>query len=265
MPATVHRSLRRLTRRVALGVFLDTWPAWAAAGLVLAGLAALVCRLFVPAASARLPWLWLAPLLAVLPALIICYRRSYSSADVVALADSLSGGTGTLIALFETGDAAWGEAAPAADALARALPRLRPWRRIAVLVPATAFMAAAFWLPQRVPQRSDTLLANEIASRLDATVAELKQEQLITAAEEERLDEEIERIRRGAERRVDSSSWDAPRSAPRDRSAPAQRRARERVRGIRGAAGSRAVGCAASAAKRATRPERADEAASERA
>ena len=72
-----------------------------------------------------------------------------------------------------------------------------------------AFMAAAFWIPQRLPQRPSAPLANELASRLDATLAELKQEQLVTAAEEERLDEEIERIRQSTERRVDASSWEA--------------------------------------------------------
>jgi hypothetical protein len=209
MPATIEGPFRRLARRLAIGLFLDVWPAWAAASLLLAGLVALVCRVFLPAASPRLPWLWLAPLLATVPALVVCYRRLYSAADIVALADSLTGGRGTLLALFETGDTAWRDSALAANAYAVSLPRLRPWPRIAVLLPAAAFMAAAFWIPQRTPQRRDTLLANEIVSRLDATLAELKQQALLTAEEEERLDEEIERIRRSAERRVDSSSWEA--------------------------------------------------------
>jgi hypothetical protein len=209
MPATSEEALRRLARRLALGLYLDVWPTWAAGGLMLAGIATLICRVFVPAASSVVPWLWLTPVLAVGPALLLCYRRFYSSADVVALADSLSGGTGTLIALFETGDTAWRESALAATASAVTLPRLRPWRRLSIVGPAAAFMAAAFWVPQRLPPRPAAPLANEMASRLDATLAELKQEQLVTPAEEERLDEEIERIRQSAERRVDSSSWEA--------------------------------------------------------
>ena len=209
MPVTVVGALRRLARRLAIGLFLDVWPAWAAASLLLAGLVTLVCRVFLPAASPRLPWLWLAPAVAALPALLICYRRFYSSADIVALADSLTGGRGTLLALFETGDTAWRDSDLAARSYALSLPRLRPWRRMAPAFPAAAFMAAAFWVPQRVPQPADTLLANEIAGRLEATLTELKQEQLVTAAEEERLDLEIERIRRSAERRVDASSWEA--------------------------------------------------------
>jgi hypothetical protein len=216
MPVTGEVALRRLARRLAIGLFLDVWPAWAAGSLLLAGLATLICRMFVPAASSQLSWLWLAPALAALPAVLIGYRRSYSSADVVALADSLTGGRGTLMALFETGDPAWRESALAVSAYAVSLPRLRPWRRMAVLCPAAAFMAAAFWTPQRVPQRADAPLANEVARHLDATLAELKQHQLVTAAEEERLNEEIERIRRSAERRVDASVWEAS-DALRDR------------------------------------------------
>ncbi|MEO5821113.1 MAG: hypothetical protein ABIT71_11450 [Vicinamibacteraceae bacterium] len=206
---TGEEALRRLARRLALGLCLDVWPTWAAGGLLLAGVATLIGRVFVPAASSLVPWLWLAPVLAVCPTFLICYRRFYSSADVVALADSLTGGSGTLIALFETGDTAWRESALAATASAVTLPRLRPWRRLAIVWPAAAFMAAAFWIPQRLPQGPSAPLANELASRLDATLAELKQEQLVTAAEEERLDEEIERIRQSAERRVDASSWEA--------------------------------------------------------
>ena len=209
MPVTGEEALRRLARRLAIGLFLDVWPTWAAGSLFLGGFVTLTCRVFFPAVSSQASWLWVAPLLAALPALLICYRHFYSSADVVALADSLTGGRGTLVALFETGDTAWRDSALAAAAYAVSLPRLRPWRRMAVVLPATAFMAAAFWVPQRMPQRSDALLANEIASRLEATLTELKQEHLVTAAEEERLDEEIERIRRSAERRVDASSWEA--------------------------------------------------------
>jgi hypothetical protein len=209
MPATGEQALRRLARRLAIGLFLDAWPMWAAGSLALAGLATLISRVFIPAAAPQVRWLWLAPLFAALPALLIAYRRCYSAADVVALADSLTGGRGTLLALFETGDIAWRESALAATACAVSLPRLRPWRRMAVVCPAAAFMAAAFWIPQRLPQRTDALLANEVAGRLEATLTELKHEQLITAAEEERLNDEIERIRRGAERRVDASAWEA--------------------------------------------------------
>jgi hypothetical protein len=218
MPATGEDAQRRLARRLAIGLFLDIWPVWAAGALFLAGSVTLACRVFVPAVSPQVWWLWLAPVLAALPALALSYRRFYSRADVVALAESLAGGQGTLVALFETGDTDWRESALAAAAYAVPLPRLRPWRRVAVVLPAAAFMAAAFWVPQRAPQRSDGLLSKEIASPLEATLTELKREQLVTADEEKRLDEEIERIRKSAERRVDASSWEAV-DALRDRMA----------------------------------------------
>jgi hypothetical protein len=210
MPVTDDAVLRRLARRLAIGLFLDVWPMWAAASLLVAGLVTLACRVFVPAASSPLAWLWLlAPALATAPALVICFRRFHSPAELVALADSLSGGSGAWLAAFETGDTAWRDSARAATTPAVPLPRLWPWRRLSVVCPAAAFMAAAFWIPQRVPQQIDGVLANEMAGRLDATLVELKQEQLVTDAEEERLRDEIERIRRSAERRVDAASWEA--------------------------------------------------------
>jgi hypothetical protein len=98
----------------------------------------------------------------------------------------------------------------AGDASRFPLPRLRPWRRLAALPPALVFLAAALWLPQRVPaQGGSAILADGIAADLTATVAELKQQELITPDEEKKLEEEIERIRRGAQERVDASSWEA--------------------------------------------------------
>lgn len=209
MPVSVQRALRRLSRRLAIGLFLDVWPAWAAVSLLAAGLIVLICRLWVPDAAPHLPWLWLAPVLAALPAFVICMTRAWRPAEIVALADSLTGGHGTLLALHETNDPVWPESALAARAYAIPLPRLRPWRKLAVLPPALALMAAAFWLPQRPPRASDTALANDIAAHLEATLAELKQQELVTPVEEERLQEEIERLRRGAEERVDASAWEA--------------------------------------------------------
>jgi hypothetical protein len=209
MPVSVDKPLRRLARRLAIGLFLDVWPTWAVASLLLAGFAALVCRLFVPGAAPRVPWLWLAPVLAVFPALVICWRRTWRPDEIVALADSLTGGHGTLMALHETNDPVWRESALAARMSTVPLPRLRPWRKLAILLPALAFMAAAFWLPQRMPRATDTILADDIAGNLKATLAELKQQELVTDVEEQRLEEEIARLRRSAEERVDASSWEA--------------------------------------------------------
>ena len=220
MPVSVRIALRRLARRLALGLFLDVWPAWAAASLLLAGLVALVCRLFLPGAAPSLHWLWLAPALAVIPALGICFRRAYRPADVVALADWLNGGRGMMLTMFETNDLAWAESAMAERTSRFSLPRLRPWRKLSSLLPAAAFLSAVLWLPQRMPQRTNAILADDIAANLKATVEELKQQELITPDEEKKLEEEIERIRRGAEQRIDASSWEAA-DALRDRAAAA--------------------------------------------
>lgn len=209
LPASVRPLLRRLARRLALGLFLDVWPGWAAASLLAAGLAALACRMFFPAASPWLPWLWLAPIVTAAPALVLCVVRAYRPADVVAVADWLSGGRGLLLAMLETGDPAWLESPALAHAAAFSLPRLRPWRRLRVLPVAIAFLAVVLLLPQRTPRGSQAALADDIAADLTAAVAELKQQDLIAPGEEKTLEEAIERIRRGAEERVDASSWEA--------------------------------------------------------
>jgi hypothetical protein len=210
LPASLRPALKRLARRLAAGLFLDMWPAWAAVSLMLSGIFALACRLFLPGAAPFLWWLWLVPVLTAAPVLLLSVRRAYRPAEVVAVADSLGGGSGALLALFERGDDRWAESPLIARASQFPIPRFQAWRRLALLVPAVAFLAAVLWLPQRVPgEGSTSVLADDIAADLSAALIELKEQELITPEEEQRLEEEIERIRRGAEERIDASSWEA--------------------------------------------------------
>lgn len=210
MPASVRPLLRRLGRRLAIGLFVDIWPTWAGASLLLAGTVALVCRMFFAGAAPRLPWLWLAPILAAIPVLVVCGRRAYRPGEVAALADWLGGGHGTLLTTFETKDPAWAGSALLDTASRFALPRFQ-WRRaLATLLPAIAFLAVALMLPQRIrTEAANPALAQQIAADLRAAVVELKQQELVTPAEEQRLEEEIKRIQQGAEQRVDASAWEA--------------------------------------------------------
>jgi hypothetical protein len=209
VPASLQPAVRRLQRRLALGLFLDVWPPWAAAALLAAGCIALACRILVPDASPYLLWLWAAPLAAAVPALAICVARAYRAGDVVALADWLSGGQGVLLTLFERDEPAWIDQPLVRRAATVPLPRLRPWRRLSLLVPAAAFFAVALLLPQRVPALSHARIADEIAADLAAMVQDLKQQELITPAEEKALEEEIERVRKDALARMDASSWES--------------------------------------------------------
>jgi hypothetical protein len=114
-----------------------------------------------------------------------------------------------LLTLFERGDPAWAESPILRQATSFPLPQVRPWRKLAALPPALAFLAVVLWLPQRMPSQGANGIADEVAADVTATLAELKQQALITPVEEKRLEEEIERIRKGAQERVDSSSWEA--------------------------------------------------------
>jgi hypothetical protein len=195
---------------LAVGLFVDVWPAWAAAGCVVAGTAVAICRMFVDRAAPLLPWLWLTPLVMVLPVLVICARRAFRVADVTAIADSLGGGHGLLLTLLEHDDPAWSGSPLIDEASGFPMPRLRLRRATLTVVPAVAFLAAAMLLPQRTRAAAvDGALAEEIAAKLTAAVVQLKQQELIDPAEERRLEEEIARIREAAERRVDPSSWEA--------------------------------------------------------
>ena len=207
VPVPLRPQLRRLARRLTIGLFFDLWPIWAIVSVLVAGLLALACRLFVPAAAPYLSWLWLAPLVAAVPVLILCVTRKYRPDEVVAIADWLNGGDGLMLTLMEHKDEAW--AGRLDDAPTFGLPRLRPFRRLAWLPAALGFLIVALSLPQRIPSASTTVLAEEIAGDLETTVDALKQQQLVTPEEEKTLEQEIERIRRAAEERVDASAWEA--------------------------------------------------------
>ena len=210
MPASLRPDLGRLRRRLRIGLFLQVWPPWAIASLLLAGTIAVVCRMFFVRAAPILPWLWIAPIVAAIPVLVVCWRRAYRPAEVVALADLLGGGQGLLLTLFETNDEGWRESALIERASTFALPRFQLRRTIAAMLAAATFLAVGLVLPQRVDRTETTAaLAEQIAANLTAAVVELKQQALISPEEEKRLEEEIERVRRGAEDRVDAAAWEA--------------------------------------------------------
>jgi len=98
--------MRRFGRRLVIGLFLDIWQRWAVGSLMLAGLVTLVCRTFFSSAAEILRWFWLAPIFAALPAAAVSIMHAYRPDEIVALADSLGGGQGTLLALIETRDPA---------------------------------------------------------------------------------------------------------------------------------------------------------------
>src|SRR3954462_2884320 len=125
MPADARGRLKQLSRRLAAGVFLDAWIPGPIGAPMVAGIAALVCRIFVPAAAGAVRWFRIAPVLAIVPAAVVCWRRAFSPADVVAIADWLDGGNGMHIVVAETGDAACLGSAPLARASSFPLPRLR--------------------------------------------------------------------------------------------------------------------------------------------
>ena len=210
VPSTIPAVLKRLRRRLAIGLFLEIWPAWAIASLIVAGTIVVVCRMFVASVAPYLAWLWLLPVLTAIPALVLSVRRAYAPADIAAVADWLGGGRGALLTWFETTDPAWSESTLVQQAAAFPLPRIRLRLTQTAVVPALAFLAVAWLLPQRVRALdASAALAEEIASGLKAAVVELKQESLITPEEEQKLEEQIEQIRKSAEERVDPSSWEA--------------------------------------------------------
>ena len=210
LPVSVQPVLRRLARRVAIGLFLEIWPRWAIGSFLIAGSIALVCRIFFSSADPFLPLLWLAPVLSIIPVVILCIRRAYRPSEIAAIADSLSGGQGTLLTLIETRDAQWAQTASLESVQQIAMPRLRLSRRLGPILVSSVFLITALLLPQRIlPGPRNNILANDIVADLKTTLEELKQEELLTPEEEKSLEEEIERIRKDALDRVDASSWEA--------------------------------------------------------
>jgi hypothetical protein len=210
LPAAVRPTLRRLARRIALGLFLEIWPRWAAGACLVAGTAAVVCRMFFPRTAGLLPFLWIAPILATLPAIYLCVRRAYRPSEIVALADWLSGGQGTLLTLLEKRDPAWNDA-PALQALSLvSMPRLTPWGKLGPVLAAVLFLTITLFIPQRMlTGPRSTVLANDVVADLKTAAEILSKENLLTPEEQTKLDEEIERIRKDAMDRMDASSWEA--------------------------------------------------------
>ena len=75
VPSTIPAVLKRLRRRLAIGLFLEIWPAWAVTSLIVAGTIVVVCRMFVAGVAPYLAWLWLLPVLTAIPALVLSVRR----------------------------------------------------------------------------------------------------------------------------------------------------------------------------------------------
>ena len=141
LPASLRPALARLRRRLGIALFLEIWPAWAVGSLLLAGTVAVVCRMFMAGAAPLLPWLWLAPIVVAIPVAITCWRRAYRPSELVALADSLSGGQGLLLSLFETDNTDWAQSALAERAATFTLPRFQLRRTMAAVLSAAAFLA----------------------------------------------------------------------------------------------------------------------------
>jgi len=209
LPVPVASVLRRLRRRLTIGVFLDIWPLWALGSLLSAGVFALSCRLFLPRAASALNWLWLAPVIASIPAVLLTLSRSYRAEQIAALADSLNGGEGTLLAVLEIQDPAWVSSRAIAGFSQFPMPRLRVWRKLCAILPAAAFLATALMMPQRTTAAAKGMLANDIAADLQATLNELKKQDVITPNEDKQFQDEIERIRKDASEKLDASSWEA--------------------------------------------------------
>jgi len=209
LPAPVASMLRRLRRRLAIGVFLEVWPRWALGSLLTAGVVAIGCRLFAPGAASFLAWLWLAPVLAFIPAVFLSASRAYRPEEIAALADSMNGGQGTLLTVLEIQDPSWSNSRAITGLSQFPLPRLRVSRKLGAIVPAAAFLAIALMLPQRIPAAQNGVLANDIAADLQATLEALKKQEIITPAEDKEFQEEIERIRKDAIEKLDASSWEA--------------------------------------------------------
>jgi hypothetical protein len=209
LPQPLGSALRRLSRRLFAGMLLDAYPRWAAGAMLAAGGLALLCRLFVPAATPYLPWLLLVPLAAVVPAIVAALRRAYSPAELLALADTMTGGDGLLLTVAERRHDGWSDAPQLVRAAQLRLPRLRPWRRLAPVAPALAFLTIALLLPQRVAPAGAAALSGEIAASLSAMLADLQAQELVTPAEDNALEQEIERVRRAAQERMDASAWEA--------------------------------------------------------
>src|SRR5206468_6153510 len=87
LPYSTAQVLRKVARRVALGQFLQIWPSWGTGAFLIAGLVALLCRMFFPNAAHLLPFVWAAPLLSVMVTACLTLRSEEHTSELQSRSD----------------------------------------------------------------------------------------------------------------------------------------------------------------------------------
>lgn len=191
--------LRRLVRRLQLGLFLQRFVDGGVIFCLTAGVVFLVVKLLWPVWWPATQYL----LLAAIPLVPIAYwlsRRSmYSPTQMVALLDRRIGAGGLLMTLMEQPDENWESQLPARrqDWLP-GLPPIRPVRLLKHLSIPFLFLLAAFFLPPRdVPLLSAQPSAISLTQteQLEELLKQLNEADVLEPEDSEELQAEIEKLR----------------------------------------------------------------------
>lgn len=209
--STAEPLLRRVARRVNLGVYLTRCAGAVAAVVIAFGLCYLFAQLLAPSLARYTFWILLAIPVALVWAWVDCRKRGrfFSGPEIVAVTDRLSHADGRATTAYErpalTGGAStWHDLAARADFRPLRLnPGYFAWR----LVPAFAFAGAVFLVPPRDPKPGTDLqmmasLTQPLEEKLKVTA------EILPEAERKKLEEQLEQLQAG-DKEVSRENWEA--------------------------------------------------------
>jgi len=190
--------LRRLQRRLQLGLFTKWLVRYLAISLFIAGILILSLKLLVPEIWPHNLWAFLLVIPAIGLGWIRSVRETYSQQDSVAFLDSQIGAGGLLMSIDESPDSFWESRLPELDKIWKnSLPRWKFSRVLRAEAAPVAFVLAACLIPDRIlePMR---LERPEVAQReieqLRESLKSLEQQDWISQEDEQELEEEIRKL-----------------------------------------------------------------------
>jgi len=202
--------LRRIARRVNLGIFLTRAVIPVVAGVVVFGVLYILMQMLAPQ-YATYSWFIL---LAIPVGMALSWRSAriskqfYTESDVVELVDRLSHSDGLVVTAYErpgvvSGKYAWSQIARNTDVRPLQLnPVWFSWR----LMPAFAFAGAALFVPARKPAPPDAeivmALTQPLADKVDMSA------ELLPEPEREKLQKQIEQVQ-AEPHGISREKWDA--------------------------------------------------------
>lgn len=194
---STERWVRKHSRRLAFGRFLEHFAEWFAGFLFAFGAIVLAVKLVAPNLWPQVLWIGLAAVPVAFAAWALSRRNGFSRAESIAMIDRKLDAGGLLMTLCEKPDDGWTNRLPSEAAWRQVLPKLRPVRIARFLILPLAFAAAACLIPPR-EARTELVRPNavgqEAAEQLGESLKLLEEANILEEKDKEELREAIQTL-----------------------------------------------------------------------